>query len=91
MTSKNSDNQLINLWTAIEVAVPVVRKDGLSRINQICNTLTAALGENYFSTLIHQLLLDLKTANVSLLETINEIDFNGSLEAKLLAIIVLQK
>jgi hypothetical protein len=91
MTSKNSDNQLINLWTAIEVAVPVARKDGLSRINQISNTLTAALGENYFSTLIHQLLLDIKTADANLIEVIESIGFDGSLEAKLLAIIILQK
>lgn len=91
MTSKNSDNQLINLWTAIEVAVPVVRKDGLSRINQICNVLTAALGEKYFSTLIHQLLLDIRTANANLMDTINLIEIDDSPEAKLLAILILQQ
>lgn len=39
LISKNTDNQLINLWTAIEVAIPITRKDSLSRINQISNIL----------------------------------------------------
>lgn len=91
MTSKNTDNQLINLWTAIEVAVPVVRKDSLSRINQISNVLTAALSENYFSTLIHQLVLDIKAVSANLLDKISEVDFDGSAESKLLAILILPK
>ena len=91
ITSKNTDNQLINLWTAVEVAVPVIRKDGLSRINQISNVFTSILSENYFSTLIHQLLLDIKTADNTLLDIIDGIEYDGSLELKLLAILILQK
>ena len=91
LTSKNPSNQLINLWTAMEVAVPVIRKDGLSRINQISNVLTSILSENYFATLIHQLLLDIKAADSTLLDNINGIEYDGSLELKLSAIIVLQK
>lgn len=91
MTSKNMDNQLINLWTAVEVAVPVVRKDGLSRINQISNVFTAALSENYFLSLVHQLLLDVKSADESLIDKVANIELQGTLELKLLAILVLEK
>lgn len=91
MTSKNTDNQLINLWTAVEVAVPVARKDGLSRINQISNVLTAALCENHFSILTHQLFLDIKSIDGSLLDKIEGVEFDSSSEGKLLAIILLQK
>lgn len=91
LTSKNTDNQLINLWTAIEVAVPVVRKDGLSRINQISNVLTAALGRDYFSTLIHQLFLDIKAVDADLSETIQKVDSEGPEDLKLLSVLLLQK
>lgn len=91
LISKNTDNQLINLWTAVEVAVPIVRKDSLSRINQISNVLTAALGQDYFSTLIHQLLLDIRTEKSDLIDIIDGVDCVGSLEFKLLAILILPK
>ena len=91
ITSKNTDNQLINLWTAVEVAVPVIRKDGISRINQISNVFTSILSENYFFTLIHQLLLDIKITDSALLEKIDSIEYDVSLEEKLLAILILQK
>lgn len=91
LISKNTDNQLINLWTAVEVAVPVVRKDNLSRINQISNTLTAALGGEYFYNLIHQLLSDIKIQNIILFGKIEQIDYNGSQDSKLLAILTLEK
>lgn len=91
LISKNIDNQLINLWTAVEVAVPIVRKDGLSRINQISNILTAALSKDYFLGLIHQLILDVKMINSNLLDKIEEIDYPASLDLKFLAVLVLQK
>jgi len=89
LTSKNTDNQLINLWTAIEVAIPITRKDNLSRINQISNTLTSALSKEYFSGLIHQLFIDIEATSMDLVTKIKEIDYNGSEETKLLAILTL--
>ena len=82
-------NQLINLWTAIEVAIPVVRKDGLSRINQISNVLTAALGQNYFSSLVTQLALDIKSVSENIAQKIQQIEFEGSFEEKILAVLFL--
>ena len=89
LISNDSHNQLINLWTAIEVAIPVVRKDGLSRINQISNVLTAALGRNYFSSLVAQLALDIKAANENVADKIQQIEYEGLFEEKLLAILFL--
>jgi len=91
LTSKNVDNQLINLWTAVEVAVPIIRKDNLSRINQISNVLTAALGQDYFSVLAHQLFLDIKTIDDNAANIIETIDFDGESNFKLLAVLLLQK
>lgn len=90
LTSKNTDNQLINLWTAMEVAIPITRKDSLSRINQISNILTSALCRDYFAGLVHQLFLDIASTNDELVKKIEEIDYDGSIEAKLLAILTLQ-
>ena len=89
LVSNDSHNQLMNLWTAIEVAIPVVRKDGLSRINQISNVLTAALGRNYFSSLVTQLALDIKAMNETVADKIQQIEYEGSFEEKMLAVIFL--
>lgn len=90
LTSKNTDNQLINLWTAIEVAIPITRKDNLSRINQISNILTSALGSDYFAGLLHQFFLDIASTNEELVKKIEGIDYDGPIETKLLAILTLQ-
>lgn len=89
LVSNDSRNQLMNLWTAIEVAIPIVRKDGLSRINQICNVLTAALGRNYFSSLVIQLTLDIKSMNETVADKIQQIEYEGSFEEKTLAVLFL--
>ncbi len=91
LISKNTDNQLINLWTAIEVVVPIDRKGGLSRINQICNALTAALGRNYFCVLVNQLLSDINAISSEAITKILGIDYEGRNDTKLLAILTLHK
>lgn len=93
LLSKNNDNQLINLWTALEVAVPVNRKDGLSRINQISNVLTASLSFNYIAILSEQLFLDIKSVDPSAVQLIESVDYDGDrdLVSKLVALIVLRK
>lgn len=89
LISKSSDNQLINLWTAVEVAIPIVRKGGLSRINQICNALTAVLSYNYFPSLIHQLYLDIKAVSEDAAKKIEQLQYDGSIDEKLLVILLL--
>lgn len=91
ITSQSPDNQLINLWTAVEVVVPLERKDGLSRINQISNAFTTALCQDYFSGLLNQLYLDIKSVDNKLAEKIESIKKYKSINAKLLAIILFQE
>lgn len=91
LISKNIDNQLINLWTAIEVAVPVARKGGLSRINQICNTLTAALSHDYFHILVQQLLIDINEVSAEVISKIQSVSHEGGNDAKLVVILTLPK
>lgn len=91
LTSKNTSNQLINLWTATEVAIPVVRKGGLSRINQICNILSATLCHDYFLVLIRQLLSDIRSCSNEALSKIQGLELNAQEDIKLLSIIVIPK
>lgn len=91
LISKSTDNQLINLWTAFEVAVPVDRKGGLSRINQICNALTPILSRNYFYILANQLLIDINTISKETFALIEGIEYTGENAHKLVAILTLQK
>lgn len=91
LTSKNTSNQLINLWTATEVAIPVVRKGGLSRINQICNILSATLCHDYFLILIRQLLSDIRSCSEEALSTIQGLELNAQDDVKLLSIIIIPK
>ncbi len=88
LISRNSGNQLINLWTAVEVAVPVLHREGISRINQISNVLTTALSQDYFEGLIRQLLIDIKAVDEDMgkcIETVN--DFNSD-EERMLAVLI---
>ena len=91
LTSKNTGNQIINLWTAVEVAIPVIRKDGLSRINQICNVMTTTLSIDYFSTLVKQLAKDIEIMCPICTEIIDRVEYDGDYNKKLLAIIVLSE
>lgn len=58
--SSGIDNQLLNLWTIIEILVTVERKNNFSKINQICNTITSVLNAQYVVSLIDQLFSDLQ-------------------------------
>lgn len=59
MDARNVSNQLLNLWTIVEVLVEVDKKNNFSKIKQICNTLTTALNASYIKSLVDQLLFDL--------------------------------
>lgn len=60
MDSRNVSNQLLNLWTIIEVLIDVEKNNSYSKINQISNTLTTVLNASYVYSLIQQLILDLR-------------------------------
>lgn len=87
--SKSVDNQLINLWTAVEAMIPIIRKDGLVRINQIGNALVSALSKDYFSILLHQLVTDISILDKNCCEKIEQIDYKGTNAAKLVAVLLL--
>ena len=91
LISKNTENQIINLWTAIEVAVPVVRKENHSRINQICNVLTTSLSIEYFKCLLVQFLADIELICRENISVIESIECEEDTVFKLLAIIALSK
>lgn len=60
INSTDIGNQLLNLWTIIEVLVPTEPRNSYSKINQICNIVTSVLNAQYISSLLEQLLLDLR-------------------------------
>lgn len=91
LKSQNIENQLINLWTTIEVAIPVSRKDDLSRINQISNVLCSVLSNNYYFDLIHRLYLDISDTYEEIQSLIDGVASNVSVEEKLVLIITLDK
>lgn len=59
INSSDIGNQLLNLWTIIEVLIPAEKTGSYSKIVQICNVLTSILNSNHVSSLIEQLLSDL--------------------------------
>lgn len=83
-------NQLLNLWTGIEVLIPIDRKGGLSKINQICNVLTTVLSAVYFRSLIDNFRKDIKSIDSVFFKEIEGIDGNDDIE-KLLFIMVLSE
>lgn len=75
--SKDIGNQFLNLWTAIEVLIPVERKGSFSRINQICNYLTSVLSINYYRSLLVHLNVELKVIGEEYTECLNETGKEG--------------
>lgn len=92
INSKDIDNQLLNLWTIIEILVPTEPKNSFSKINQICNTLTSILNSRYVKSLIGQLMFDLKHCIPEIVgtEMSSVIEIENNIE-KLLSILVLPK
>lgn len=56
---KDISNQLLNLWTIVEVLI-TSKRDNEDRINTICNILGSVLNRNYLYSQIEQLLRDIK-------------------------------
>lgn len=60
--SKDISNQLLNLWTAIEVLIDT-KRDNEDKINTICTILGAVLNRCYMYTNIEQLYHDVKACS----------------------------
>lgn len=92
LESRDPGNQLLNLWTIIEVLIPTERKNSFSKINQICNVLTTVLGTRYIYSLIAQLTVDLLHCVPPVYEEIQSNVQKGNSEVeKITAFLVLQE
>ncbi len=60
--SKDISNQLLNLWTIIEVLIDT-KRDNEDKINTICSTLGAILNRCYIYSCIEQLLTDIRSCS----------------------------
>ena len=85
---KNISNQLLNLWTIVEVLI-TSKRDNEDRINTICSILGAILNRNYLYSQIEQLLLDIKScSDGDLTEVFNHIQFTDLDEVEKLTLIL---
>lgn len=70
LRSVDINNQLLNLWTAIEVLVPVERSGSFSKINQLCNVLSSVLASSYLRSLVIHLFNSLHIVCDAVLENV---------------------
>ena len=87
--SKNVSNQLLNLWTIIEVLMEFEKQNSYSKITQICNTLTTVLNTTYIPSLLEQLFLDFDFYGVDKTVLLNESVRGENNIEKICAILVL--
>lgn len=62
LENKSSSNQLLNLWTIIEILIDT-KRDNEDRINAICNVLISVLNRCYMYNNIKQLLDDIRACS----------------------------
>ena len=67
--SKDISNQLLNLWTIIEVLIDT-KRDNEDKINTICGTLGAILNRCYIYSCLEQLLTDIRVCSQSDMDTV---------------------
>ena len=67
--SKDISNQLLNLWTIIEVLIDT-KRDNEDKINTICSTLGAILNRCYIYSCLEQLLTDIRVCSPSDIDTV---------------------
>lgn len=90
--SSDVGNQLINLWTIVEILIPIERENTFSKINQICNVLTTVLNAQYTVSLIKQLHSDIQHCLPDYSDTtLSTIKFDGNTIEKLTAILALDE
>ncbi len=92
INSADIHNQLLNLWTIVEVLIPTEPKNSFSKINQLCNVITSVLNAQYVSSLITQLLLDLRHCIPHEIQgALDKVVDGEQSEEKLAAILVMNK
>ena len=90
--TKEPKNQLLNLWTAMEVLIPIERIGSHSRINQISNSVSTILCSRYFQALLCQLDEQIVYAIENNYNSIvDALEYGKNRTEKLLAIIVLSE
>lgn len=67
--SKDISNQLLNLWTIIEVLIDT-KRDNEDKINTICGTLGAILNRCYIYSCLEQLLTDIRVCSQFDMDTV---------------------
>ena len=92
INSSDIHNQLLNLWTIIEVLIPTEPKHSFAKINQLCNVITSVLNAQYISSLITQFLLDLEHCIPRALHSeLGKVIEGQNKEEKIAAILVMDK
>lgn len=90
MESRNDSNQLLNLWTIVEVLVEIDKRNGYSKITQISNTLTTVLNRNYIRSLMEQLIIDLGLCECDINGVLDKIQCGNDYVEKVIALLVLK-
>lgn len=75
--SNDIHNQFLNLWTGIEVLIPVERKGSFSRVNQISNALTTVMSITYFYSLFYHLKNDVSAVVSNYDDLVNDVEGKG--------------
>lgn len=89
MESRNVSNQLLNLWTIVEVLIEIDKHYSYSKIVQISNTLTTVLNSSYIKSLIEQLIFDLEHCCVDFDNRLENITKGNTKVEKMVAMLVL--
>ena len=89
MESRNVSNQLLNLWTIVEVLIEIDKHYSYSKIVQISNTLTTVLNSSYIKSLIEQLIFDLEHCCVEFDNRLENITKGNTKVEKMVAMLVL--
>lgn len=92
INSSDIHNQLLNLWTIIEVLIPTEPKHSFAKINQLCNVITSVLNAQYISSLITQLASDLEHCIPQVFhDELDQVNEGEKTEEKIAAILVMNK
>ena len=92
LNSAERGNQILNLWTIIEILISAERKNTFSKINQICNVIVSVLNSQYIPSLINNLLIDLQRCiPETLSEQLSHILKGSTDDEKLTALLVLNE
>lgn len=92
INSNEVGNQLLNLWTIVEVLVPTERKNSFSKINQLCNTVTTVLNSQYILSLVSQLIFDLNNCIPEIMQSeFSKIEIGENNIEKMVALLILSE